>query len=113
MKKIKLIALHILAAAILVFLVIWGCPFRKLTGFPCPFCGMTRAYCSLLRFDIAGAFHWHPLYILGVPTLLYASHRTYMRKKLGNKADTTILIALGAAFALTYILRIIFYTLPV
>ena len=36
------------------------CPFRHLTGLPCPLCGMTRASFRLLRGDLAGALRMHP-----------------------------------------------------
>ena len=32
------------------------CPFKLLTGVPCPGCGMTRAYLHLFEGDIQGAF---------------------------------------------------------
>ena len=38
-----------------------GCPFRRLTGLPCLSCGTTRAALSLLRGDLAAAFHFNPL----------------------------------------------------
>ena len=47
----------------------WGCPFRNLTGIPCPGCGMTRAWFAFLRLDILTAFHYHPMF-WSVPVLL-------------------------------------------
>jgi len=111
-KKCKLILLHILIFAAGTLYVLWGCPFMKIFGFPCPFCGMTRAYEALFRLDITEAFYWHPLFWLGVPTLLYAAHRRVVRRKLGKTADTIILCAIGAAFAVTYVIRIVIGTLP-
>ena len=37
------------------------CVFLDFLGFPCPGCGMTRAFFSLLRLDIAAAWRYHPL----------------------------------------------------
>lgn len=41
----------------------WGlrCVFLDFLGFPCPGCGMTRAFFSLLRLDFAAAWGYHPL----------------------------------------------------
>lgn len=37
------------------------CPFRAVTGLPCPGCGMTRAFCSIGHGDFAGAFGFNVL----------------------------------------------------
>ena len=42
------------------------CPFRVLTGIPCPGCGMGHALVFALRGDFAGSWHSHPL---GIPLL--------------------------------------------
>lgn len=38
-----------------------ACPFHRLTGIDCPFCGMTRATIALGRGDLRTALHLHPL----------------------------------------------------
>jgi hypothetical protein len=43
------------------------CPFRLLTGIPCPGCGMGHALIHALRGDFSGSFHLHPL---GIPLLV-------------------------------------------
>ena len=40
------------------------CPIRFLTGISCAGCGMSRAWLSLLRLDLAGALYYHPLFWL-------------------------------------------------
>lgn len=45
---------------------LFACPFRELTGFPCPTCGSTRAAMMLARFDFLGALFRFPL-----PTLAW------------------------------------------
>jgi len=37
-----------------------GCAFKRLTGFACVTCGMTRCVMALGRWDWREAFHWHP-----------------------------------------------------
>lgn len=41
------------------------CPFLTLTGLPCPTCGISRALVGFARGDLAGAFSYHPLAVLG------------------------------------------------
>jgi hypothetical protein len=37
------------------------CPFRRLTGLPCPGCGMTRSFVALAHGDVGASFSFHPL----------------------------------------------------
>jgi Protein of unknown function (DUF2752) len=41
------------------------CPFRALTGLPCPFCGGTTAAVKLGHFDLLGALRANPVIVLG------------------------------------------------
>jgi hypothetical protein len=41
------------------------CPFRALTGLPCPFCGGTTAAVNLGRLDVLGALRANPVVVLG------------------------------------------------
>ncbi len=43
------------------------CPFRLLTGHPCPLCGATRAWHAALHGDWAAAFAAHPVAPLLLP----------------------------------------------
>lgn len=48
-----------------------GCAFKRLTGFACATCGLTRCVMALGRWDWGAAFHWHPV-AAGVAVLLPA-----------------------------------------
>jgi len=37
------------------------CPFKVMTGLPCPGCGLTRATVALLHGDLSTSLHFHPL----------------------------------------------------
>lgn len=36
------------------------CAFKYLTGFDCPTCGLTRALCHAVHFDLAQSVSYHP-----------------------------------------------------
>lgn len=38
----------------------WRCPFRMMTGLPCPGCGLTRATIALLHLNLHEALALHP-----------------------------------------------------
>lgn len=88
--KNKLWGMKFPLAVIVVYLAIFeiffpdrtNCLVQNITGFPCPTCGMTRAYKSLLHLDIKGAFEWHPLFWL-VPlvavVMLLQNHRHFKK----------------------------------
>ena len=50
------------------------CPFRALTGLPCPGCGMTRAFCSMGHGEFARAFGYNALapFVFAGALLLWA-----------------------------------------
>lgn len=48
-----------------------GCPVYRLTGIPCPGCGLTRAWCCFLAGDWKSAVGYHPLF-LAAPFYLLA-----------------------------------------
>lgn len=59
--------LAITAAYIALELALGGdvpCYFKATLGIPCPGCGLTRAFLSLLEGDPASAFFYHPLFFM-------------------------------------------------
>lgn len=70
MKKTIII---LLSSALLVVMTGTPCILKQLTGIPCPGCGMTRAYTSLMKLDFYKAFTMHPLFFVPplVPFIFY------------------------------------------
>jgi len=96
----------------------WECPFFRLTGVPCPGCGLTRACSALLRGDVQTAIKFHafaPVFILLIGMLLAATvlprkltepliHKTEI---LERRTGLTIIILSG--LILYWLARLIFY----
>lgn len=87
-----MVILAILMALWLLFLP--GCPWRNLTGFPCPGCGMSRAWWSALRLDFAAAWEQHPMF-WSVPVWLWLFWRDFrpFRRSWLNRTLTLGLVA--------------------
>lgn len=85
------------------------CPFRLVTGLPCPFCGMTRSLLALGRGDVAASVALHPLgpvvallAVLGLLRFARAGARGAVPARLPRGAP----LALAGAFALVWIVTL-------
>lgn len=95
-----------LAGIALLYLLIESlgvtCPIRFLTGISCAGCGMSRAWLSLLRLDLAGAFYYHPLFWLPIP----AAALLLFQRRLPKRVFTVGLALCGALFLAVYFIRL-------
>jgi hypothetical protein len=51
----------------------WDCPFFRLTGIPCPGCGLSRAVILLLKGDFLGSLRFHafaPIFLLAAVVVI-------------------------------------------
>ncbi|HPE38656.1 MAG TPA: DUF2752 domain-containing protein [Bacillota bacterium] len=111
-NKKKLIEMALITLCLAIFAILgplFGitCPFKKLTGLPCPACGATRAYVSALHLDFAKAFYYHPLFPILLPMCYYIGWGT--RPLLGSKKrENALYIVFIGAVIITWLLRFIF-----
>lgn len=106
--KTKLILTVIYIAIVFVFSKAgYSCVFRELFGIQCPGCGMTRAYISLLKFDVLSAFRYHPMF-WSMP-LLYA-YILFDLPIVSRKIDNIILITIMLGFLLVFVARIMTFS---
>lgn len=105
-RILKVLLIHVGAAALFaLWLFLTGCPLYKLTGVPCPGCGMSRALFSLAKLDFAGAWYYHPLvFFLPLP-LLYLIHRKEWKLPGGKRAAIAVAAAIGIALLAVYVIR--------
>ncbi len=57
----------------------WGCGFRRVTGYPCPGCGLTRAADYFAHFHFFGAFKANPLGLLAAGAFAVMAGWTLLR----------------------------------
>ena len=83
-QKVGVIGGMLIYASILYIFKI-GCPILRITGIPCPGCGMTRAWLSVLRLDFVAAFEYNAMF-WSIPLLciLLLLDGNLFRKKLWN-----------------------------
>lgn len=99
----RILSRILIVVAIAVVYCVIGCPIRWLTGVCCPGCGMSRAVFSLVTFDFAAAFSYHPLvFCLPVAALILV-----FRKHLPAKLLTVLIWVFMAVLLIVYIYRII------
>ena len=81
------------------------CPFRLVTGRPCPACGLTRSWSAATRLNVRESAAWHPL---GIPALLGAlavSSGVFARPSLESPATGRWAAAAGAVWLGTWAVR--------
>lgn len=83
------------------------CPFKILTGFDCPGCGLTRATLALLRGDIKSSLHYNYTCILWLLTIILFIIDRYI-KPLKVKPFPVLFIITGIITLIRYILIIVF-----
>ena len=84
------------------------CPINYITGFPCPACGITRAFFMLLKGNIFESLTFHPFaLIILIYTLYFIIGRYFINvsfKKLEN-----VFLVIGILMIIFFIFRIIYY----
>jgi hypothetical protein len=101
-KHIPLVFALIILIGFALFSDTGICIFRRVTGLPCPSCGMTRSYLALFAGDLKTAFFMHPLFWM-VPII--AGMVAYSQYKKISFSKIYILIAV--IFIVVYIIRMI------
>lgn len=102
-----------LAAVVLFYAVLESlgvtCPILYLTGISCAGCGMSRAWLSLLRGDLAGAFAFHPLFWLPVP----AAALLLFQRRIPRRVFRWGMGIVCVLFLLVYLVRLLWLEDPV
>ena len=82
------------------------CLFKYTVGFPCPGCGLTRAWLSFLRMDFEAAFKWHPLFWI-VPVIIVIE--VFMKEGLfkSKRSNLAFWIILSLMILGVYVVRMI------
>lgn len=112
LKKLAALLAVLIAAALGLFLStrIFGtvCPVKGLTGFPCPGCGMTRAWAAVLRGELGTAWECHPLWTImpffGAGIAVYAL--SPKMKRSTRRTLEVFLYVCCALFIAVYIVRL-------
>ena len=81
------------------------CPVLVLTHFPCPTCGITRAYLALLGGDFVRALYFHPLFWL-VPFGI-AAVAWHLKRR--SKLSLWLMLSVCVAFVACWLVRMIFF----
>lgn len=110
-KTTVIVMIVVLAVlAVLILTGIYTCPFKAITGLPCPLCGATRAHMAVFRGDIKGAFHFHPLWpLISVTAIAEILNETGLIK-IPKKANNIALITVGVLLLICYIYRLVTHT---
>ena len=112
-KKIHTIIIAtatISAVAILILSDIYVCPLNYILGIPCPMCGMTRAFLSVISGDFAGAFYYHPLWIIIIIGVIFIVLYELRIIRIPKTLFNIICIILGILLILCYIIRFIMHS---
>lgn len=87
------------------------CPFKAITGIPCPGCGMTRAVLSVARGDFDAAYHDNPfVFLLLFIVVISVMPELWRGRVFGNSrfmADSFFSIALAGILIFWFFQRLL------
>lgn len=92
------------------------CPFKNVTGIPCPGCGMGRATLELVHFDIKESLRFHPLAIpfnLAVVVAVFWLFRDVVKdsnsfiKFVKSRPNRWVLFVIGGMLIVVWVRNII------
>ena len=94
------------------------CLWNRVTGWPCPTCGLTRALCHAMRGEWAASLRFHPAGVLVVVGLagwaLWSACEAWRGQPIlqaARRSSFRILLSIGAAVSLaSWIARIVMRT---
>ena len=88
------------------------CFFRFFTGIPCPSCGMTRAFFSLINLNFYESFYYHPLLIPSLIVAFIAIHVNVPTFKCNKRICNIFLWVYIATLFAVYLFRLMTNTVP-
>ena len=104
-RRIEVITSVAAVVVLYVILESFGvtCPIKYITGISCAGCGMSRAWISLLHFNIHDAFMYHPLFFLPPVVVIVM----LLKSKINIKIYKIIIFTIIIMFAIVYMCRLI------
>ena len=69
---------------------LFECVLRKMSGFPCPGCGGTRAFYYLFRGELWESFRLNPVVLYGAAAYLHFMSLAFYRKHTGKNREKEI-----------------------
>lgn len=110
------LGLHV--GLVLLRLPSWQCPFFRLTGVPCPGCGLTRACFLLLRGEVQASIKFHafaPVFVVFISLVILGTLLpTSVTEPLIDKAEklerqTGLTIIILGGLILYWLARLLFF----
>ena len=93
------------AAVVVLYVILESfgvtCPIKYITGISCAGCGMSRAWISLLHFNIHDAFMYHPLFFLPPVVVIVM----LLKSKINIKIYKIFMFTMAGAFVIVYLYR--------
>ena len=93
------------AAVVVLYVILESfgvtCPIKYITGISCAGCGMSRAWISLLHFNIHDAFMYHPLFFLPPVVVIVM----LFKSKINIKFYKIFMFTMSGAFVIVYFYR--------
>jgi hypothetical protein len=96
----------------------WECPFFRLTGVPCPGCGLTRACMLLLRGEVQASIRFHafaPFFLVLIAMMIVATllprsvTEPFIYKAENLERQTGLTIIIFGGLILYWLVRILFF----